>query len=57
VIGWHFACEGFYKLTLPGWTRSGRLVGARSTEATSDLLSPQRTVGIARVQVQKRREH
>jgi thiosulfate dehydrogenase [quinone] large subunit len=23
VIGWHFLYEGFYKLTLPGWTRAG----------------------------------
>jgi thiosulfate dehydrogenase [quinone] large subunit len=23
AIGWHFAYEGFYKLMLPGWTRTG----------------------------------
>jgi thiosulfate dehydrogenase (quinone) large subunit len=27
VIGWHFAYEGFYKLMLPGWSRTGQLVG------------------------------
>ena len=30
VIGWHFAYEGFYKLMLPGWSRTGQLVGAWS---------------------------
>jgi thiosulfate dehydrogenase (quinone) large subunit len=30
AIGWHFAYEGFYKLMLPGWTRSGERVGAWS---------------------------
>jgi len=26
VIGWHFAYEGFYKLMLPGWSRSGQVI-------------------------------
>jgi thiosulfate dehydrogenase [quinone] large subunit len=30
VIGWHFAYEGFYKLMLPGWSRTGQLVSAWS---------------------------
>ena len=30
LIGWHFAYEGFYKLMLPGWSRTGQLVGAWS---------------------------
>lgn len=30
VIGWHFAYEGIYKLMLPGWSRTGQLVGAWS---------------------------
>ncbi len=30
VIGWHFAYEGFYKLMLPGWSRTGQLVAAWS---------------------------
>lgn len=28
AIGWHFAYEGFYKLMLPGWTRSGDRIAA-----------------------------
>jgi thiosulfate dehydrogenase [quinone] large subunit len=32
VIGWHFAYEGFYKLMLPGWSRTGQLVAAWSAE-------------------------
>lgn len=24
VVGWHFFYEGFYKLSMPGWTRAGR---------------------------------
>ena len=30
AIGWHFAYEGFYKLMLPGWTRSGERIAAWS---------------------------
>jgi len=30
AIGWHFAYEGFYKLMLPGWTRTGERVAAFS---------------------------
>jgi len=30
LIGWHFAYEGFYKLMLPGWTRSGERIAAWS---------------------------
>lgn len=30
VIGWHFAYEGIYKLMLPGWSRTGDLVGVWS---------------------------
>jgi thiosulfate dehydrogenase [quinone] large subunit len=30
AIGWHFAYEGFYKLMLPGWTRSGERIAAFS---------------------------
>ena len=30
LIGWHFLYEGYYKLTLPGWTRAGAPVGAWS---------------------------
>jgi thiosulfate dehydrogenase (quinone) large subunit len=26
AIGWHFAYEGFYKLMLPGWTRTGERI-------------------------------
>ena len=33
AIGWHFAYEGFYKLMLPGWSRSGQRVAAWSAEA------------------------
>src|SRR4051812_34192803 len=32
VIGWHFAYEGFYKLMLPGWSRSGQKLAAWSAE-------------------------
>jgi thiosulfate dehydrogenase (quinone) large subunit len=32
VIGWHFAYEGFYKLRLPGWSRTGQVVAAWSAE-------------------------
>jgi len=28
VVGWHFAYEGFYKLMLPGWSRSGEKLAA-----------------------------
>jgi thiosulfate dehydrogenase [quinone] large subunit len=31
-VGWHFAYEGFYKLMLPGWTRSGQRIAAFSAE-------------------------
>lgn len=27
LVGWHFLYEGYYKLMLPGWTRSGQVVG------------------------------
>lgn len=30
AIGWHFAYEGFYKLMLPGWTRTGERLAAFS---------------------------
>src|SRR5215216_3616332 len=30
VIGWHFAYEGFYKLMLPGWSRTGERLAAWS---------------------------
>lgn len=30
AIGWHFAYEGFYKLMLPGWARSGERIAAWS---------------------------
>jgi len=30
AIGWHFAYEGFYKLMLPGWTRTGEHLAAFS---------------------------
>jgi len=26
AVGWHFAYEGFYKLMLPGWSRTGQLM-------------------------------
>lgn len=26
LIGWHFLYEGYYKLMLPGWTRSGQVL-------------------------------
>ena len=32
AIGWHFAYEGFYKLMLPGWLRTGQRVAAWSAE-------------------------
>ncbi len=32
AIGWHFAYEGFYKLMLPGWARTGERVAAWSAE-------------------------
>jgi thiosulfate dehydrogenase [quinone] large subunit len=32
LIGWHFAYEGFYKLMLPGWSRSGQLMASFSAE-------------------------
>ena len=32
AIGWHFAYEGFYKLMLPGWSRSGQLIAPFSAE-------------------------
>jgi len=32
VIGWHFAYEGFYKLMLPGWSRSGQLMAPFSAQ-------------------------
>ena len=32
AVGWHFAYEGFYKLMLPGWSRTGQLVPAWSAE-------------------------
>src|SRR6478609_745074 len=44
VIGWHFAYEGFYKLMLPGWSRSGQLIAPFSAEgylkAASGPLAP-----------------
>src|SRR4030081_1673058 len=27
VIGWHFLYEGYYKLMLPAWSRSGDVLG------------------------------
>ena len=36
AIGWHFAYEGFYKLMLPGWTRSGDGVHARLVTTLPD---------------------
>jgi len=30
VIGWHFAYEGFYKLMLPGWSRTGERLASWS---------------------------
>jgi thiosulfate dehydrogenase [quinone] large subunit len=30
LIGWHFLYEGYYKLVVPGWTRTGTPVGAWS---------------------------
>jgi len=44
VIGWHFAYEGFYKLMLPGWSRTGQRIAAWSAEgylkgATGPLAS------------------
>jgi len=30
--GWHFAYEGFYKLMLPGWSRSGQLMAPFSAQ-------------------------
>jgi thiosulfate dehydrogenase [quinone] large subunit len=30
LIGWHFAYEGFYKLSLPGWSRTGDRLSAWS---------------------------
>jgi thiosulfate dehydrogenase [quinone] large subunit len=30
IIGWHFLYEGYYKLIVPGWSRSGVPVGAWS---------------------------
>jgi thiosulfate dehydrogenase [quinone] large subunit len=32
LIGWHFAYEGYYKLVLPGWARSGGLIAPFSAE-------------------------
>ena len=32
AIGWHFAYEGFYKLMLPGWSRSGQLMAPFSAQ-------------------------
>src|SRR4051812_27710322 len=44
VIGWHFAYEGFYKLMLPGWSRSGQLIAPFSAggylEAATGPLAP-----------------
>lgn len=30
AVGWHFAYEGFYKLMLPGWLRTGQVAAAWS---------------------------
>jgi len=32
AVGWHFAYEGFYKLMLPGWSRSGQMVASWSAQ-------------------------
>jgi thiosulfate dehydrogenase (quinone) large subunit len=32
AVGWHFAYEGFYKLMLPAWSRTGQLVPAWSAK-------------------------
>jgi len=32
LVGWHFAYEGFYKLMLPGWSRTGERIAAWSAE-------------------------
>jgi thiosulfate dehydrogenase [quinone] large subunit len=32
LIGWHFAYEGYYKLMLPGWSRSGGVLPAFSAD-------------------------
>jgi thiosulfate dehydrogenase (quinone) large subunit len=32
AVGWHFAYEGFYKLMLPGWSRTGQLVAPWSAK-------------------------
>ena len=32
AVGWHFAYEGFYKLMLPGWLRTGQVAPAWSAE-------------------------
>jgi len=51
VIGWHFAYEGFYKLMLPGWSRSGQLIAPFSAEgylkAASGPLAPLFQIGRA----------
>jgi thiosulfate dehydrogenase (quinone) large subunit len=31
LIGWHFLYEGYYKLMLPGWSRSGQVLGGWSS--------------------------
>ena len=32
LVGWHFAYEGYYKLTLPAWSRSGGVLAPFSAE-------------------------